>query len=99
MKALNSKTANLFKDETTRGIFKAIAEPRTVQIRDLRLKFSDAGALGQSIKDLADANLIKVSEAPIEDFKTLYVTADGLNWARALTRHSAGIDFGDIYGF
>ena len=93
---LNPNTANLLKDETTRGVFKAVAGPRTVQFRDLKLQFSDASALGQSIKKLAEANLIKVSEAPIEDFKTLYVTADGLNWAQALTRRAAGVDLSDI---
>ena len=93
---LTPETANLLKDETTRGVFQAVAKPRTIQIRDLRVKFK-SDVLERSIKKLTDAKLIKVSEAPIEDFKTLYVTTNGLNLAQALTRRGVGAVLSDIF--
>ena len=39
-----------------------------------------------AVKVLLDADLIKERSAPIEDFNSYYVTADGLNTARMLSR-------------
>lgn len=80
---LNMKTTNLFQDDATRGVFEAVANPRTILIRDLKSNFPHID-LKRSITLLKDANLIKEQPAVIDDFSTLYVTASGLNVAQAM---------------
>jgi|SRR5580698_6736515 hypothetical protein len=76
-------SANLAKDALLRTVFEAVAKGRSIQIRDLRAKFSSE-ALEHSIPALKSADLIRESPAPIEDFSTLYVTANGLTAELAL---------------
>jgi hypothetical protein len=82
---LNMETKNLFKDDTTRGVFEAVAKPRTILVRDLKINFPNLD-LKRSITLLKDADLIKEQPAVIDDFSTLYVTANGLNLAQAMKR-------------
>jgi hypothetical protein len=84
---LAMKPMNLLEDDTTRGVFEAVARPRTILIRDLKSSFPDID-LNHSITLLKNANLIKEQPAVINDFSTLYVTASGLNVAQAMRQPS-----------
>ena len=81
--SLNIKTSNLLNDVTTRGVFEAVAKPRTISFRDLKSNFP-AEDLEQSIVLLKQADLIGERPAVINDFSTLYVTASGLDAVQAL---------------
>jgi len=83
MAALNLRTSQVLSDSNTRGIFEAVAKPRTISVGELRRSFP-AVNLEQSIRTLKDADLIAENPAIIGDFTTLYVTANGLNVAQAL---------------
>jgi hypothetical protein len=85
--ALTSLTGSteLLRDDTTRGVFEAVAEPRTILVRDLRNSFPHA-QLESSIAALKQAKLIKESPAVLDGFSTLYLTAGGLGVAQALKR-------------
>jgi hypothetical protein len=80
---LDMKTKDIFKDDTTRGIFEAVAKPRTILVRDLKSNFPHVD-LKRSITLLKDADLIREQPAVIDDFSTLYVTANGLNVVQAM---------------
>ena len=80
---INYEFTDILVDDTTRGIFEAVLQPRTILIRDLKSKFPGTNVT-QSITLLKNAKLIKEQAAPIYDFSTLYVTADGLNMAESL---------------
>lgn len=87
--ALNVELTNLFEDGTTRGVFEAVAKPRTILVRDLKTRFPNNSQLDQTISRLIKAELIKVKPSIIQDFNTLYVTADGLSADRALKQRSS----------
>lgn len=83
----------LLSNAALASVFKTIAEKRTVQFKDIRdLLPKTLGAvpteseLKQAVATLKEADLIKERPAPIDDFATYYVTADGLNVQRALER-------------
>jgi hypothetical protein len=82
--ALNVELTNMFEDGTTRGIFEAVAHPRTILVRDLKSRFPDEALLNRTISLLKSADLIKEKPSAIDDFNTLYVTADGLSAVKAL---------------
>ena len=86
--ALNVELSNLFRDGTTRGVFEAVAQPRTILVRDLKSRFPNNVQLDQTIRRLIKAELIKVKPSIIQDFNTLYVTADGLSAVTALKQQS-----------
>jgi len=92
---LTIKTADLLKDPTTRGVFEAVANPRTIRIRDLRINFPQVD-LDRSIALLKNADLIKVEPAVIDDFNTIYVTATGLNVAQAMKRPSIKAELAEL---
>ena len=79
---------NVLKDNNTREVFQAVVKPRTVTVRELKSSFPGLN-LEETIVNLKNAGLIKEQPAVINDFSTLYVTANGLSTARAL----AGLDF------
>lgn len=83
---ISSKAVNVLRDLKTQGVFKAVAEPRTISFRDLKNSLPDEENLQQSISDLLQADLIGEKTSVIPDFSTLYVTADGLNAVRALKK-------------
>jgi hypothetical protein len=86
--ALNVELSNLLEDGETRGIFEAVAQPRTILVRDLKTRFPNKVLLNQTISRLKNAALIKEMPSVIEDFNTLYVTADGLSAVKALQQRS-----------
>jgi hypothetical protein len=92
---MNMKTTNLFRDVTTRGVFEAVAKPRTILVRDLRNNFSRED-LEHSITALKEADLIKEKPAVIDDFSTLYLTANGLNVAQALKQPSLKAELAEL---
>lgn len=76
-------SSNLVKDAILRTVFEAVAKRRSIQVKDLKEQFSSE-QLQHSIPALKGADLIRESIAPIEDFSTLYVTANGLTAESAL---------------
>jgi len=56
-------------------------------VRDLKSRFSD-DVLNKTINRLKGLDLIKEKPSVIDDFNTLYVTADGLSAVRALQQRS-----------
>jgi hypothetical protein len=97
--ALEPSVIALLSNGVFNRVFKVIAEQRTVQLKDIRdllLKNQKApmedqrqtteDQLREAVDFLKDADLIKERSAPIDDFATYYVTADGLNVERALRR-------------
>jgi hypothetical protein len=76
-------SSNLVKDAILRTVFEAVAKSRSIQVKDLKEKFSTE-QLEHSIPALKGADLIRESTAPIQDFSTLYVTANGLTAESAL---------------
>jgi hypothetical protein len=86
--ALNVELSNLFEDGTTRGVFEAVAKPRTILVRDLKTRFPNNDQLNQTISLLKNAALIKEMPSVINDFNTLYVTADGLSAVKALKQRT-----------
>jgi hypothetical protein len=85
--ALNVELTNLFDDDATRGVFEAVALPRTIMVRDLKTRFSD-DVLNKTISRLKGLDLIKEKPSVIDDFNTLYVTANGLSAVKALKQRS-----------
>lgn len=83
MTALSFKASKILSDSNTRGVFEAVAEPRTISVRELRKSFPKVN-LEQSIESLKALDLIAEKPAIIGDFSTLYVTANGLNVAQVL---------------
>lgn len=87
---------NLLDDAGTRKVFKAVAAPRTIQLRDLETSLSGTDMvkfdLERSIDVLKDADLIKVRPAAIRDFSTIYLTENGLGVAQALKHLGSGFD-------
>jgi hypothetical protein len=83
MAAINMDWAGIFSDVTTRGVFEAVAKPRTILFRDLKVDFPPED-VQRSLDRLKKANLIKEQTSAIQDFSTLYVTADGLSAAYAM---------------
>lgn len=86
MALLDFATSNLLQDLKTRGVFEAVVKPRTISFRDLKSSFASDEELEESIAVLKEADLIGEKSALIPDFNTLYVTANGLNAARALDK-------------
>ncbi len=66
-------------------VFEEIVKRRRVRFKDLtksaRLRL-DRGTLTKSLHDLEHVHVIKVKGSPVDDFKTYYVTAKGLEMER-----------------
>lgn len=88
---MKDKAKLLFEDAATRNVFEAVAKPRTILIRDLKNTFSGEN-LEHSINVLKEADLIKEKPAVINDFSTLYLTADGMDAVQALKRYNLKTD-------
>jgi hypothetical protein len=99
--ALESSLLMLLSDKVIQLVFKEILQNRSVLFKEIfeslakkpeletaMTKFS----LEDAVKSLKDADLIKERSAPIEDFNTYYVTANGLSAERQL--RLAGSDTG-----
>lgn len=79
---------SMMSNPWTREVFRTVAKNRYVRFRDLcdRKIVPDPKALNSVLQDLTNAALIRTEEAPVADFNTYYVTAEGLSAERALTR-------------
>jgi hypothetical protein len=86
MALISVETSNVLRDPKARGVFEAVAKPRTISLRDLKSSFSSDEDLQESIAVLKEADLIGEKPAVIQDFSTLYVTANGLNAVLALNK-------------
>jgi hypothetical protein len=92
MVALNSITLLLASDAIVRTVFKEILKNRSAVFRDLlgsvrRLSSNEEDSRLQvenAVTQLKAADLIEERRAPIEDFNSYYVTADGLTAERQL---------------
>jgi hypothetical protein len=83
----------LLSNDVTKFVFREVAKNRSVLFKQLRESLDktpelqanpDKFQLEAAVKMLKDADLIKERTAPIEDFKTYYVTANGLTAERQL---------------
>jgi hypothetical protein len=96
MAAINFITSNALRNSATRGVFEAVARPRTISLRDLKSNFPADEDLQGSITLLKQADLIGERPAVIQDFSTYYVTANGLNAAQALRQSSVRTELTDV---
>ena len=82
----------LFSNDVTKFVFKEVLKNRSAMFKEIRESLSkkpefsalDNSTLEETVRKLKDADLIKERTAPIEDFNTYYVTADGLTAERQL---------------
>jgi hypothetical protein len=49
MALISVETSNVLRDPKTRGVFEAVAKPRTISLRDLKSSFSSDEDLQESI--------------------------------------------------
>lgn len=77
--AIDFKTlATLSNDPKTKKVLHAVVQGRSVRLNQLvSAEVSHKDAL-VSINILKDAKLVKETQAPIDDLKTYFVTANGL---------------------
>jgi DNA-binding MarR family transcriptional regulator len=77
----------LFSTPETRKVFETVVKQITIRFKDLvdSLEIDEATVV-ESLDRLEKAKLIDESPAPLRDFKTLYITADGLSANRELRR-------------
>jgi hypothetical protein len=79
----------IMSNPSIREVFKAVARHKYVRRRDLRDQVqsaTDPQELNLVLNELTNASLIRAEKAPLADFDTYYVTAEGLSAERALNR-------------
>jgi hypothetical protein len=81
---------NILSDNVTRSIFHLIADERQVTYRDLvntldeqHIRTEDAS---ERLERLRNAQLIEKEGAPLPDYETFYITANGLSVDRQLSK-------------
>lgn len=89
--------AALLSNKVVLQVFKNILEKRSVLFKEIlasqgQKTGEERERLEDAVKVLKKAELIKERSAPIEDFNTYYITADGLSVARELRRAEPSID-------
>jgi hypothetical protein len=97
MALINFRTSNLLSNLTTRGVFEAVAKPRTISFRDLKRNFPADEDLNEAITLLKQADLIGEKPAVINDFNTFYVTANGLNAVQALRQSNVQTELSENF--
>lgn len=87
---------DVLKDTTARKAFRIVLEGKSVPfqaiMRGLRLRLdskTDRDAVKEAVEHLVETKLVAASVAPIEDFTSYYVTAQGLDMERYLRQPSA----------
>jgi predicted DNA-binding ArsR family transcriptional regulator len=89
----SSVFAALLQDTDARKVLAAIAREKKLYFRDLAKVFQLEHIEGQdankALELLKTAGLIEEETAPISDFHTYYVTAEGLSTERQLRRLKA----------
>ncbi len=90
-----SAVVTLLSNDVVKLVFKVVLKNRSVMLKEIRESLNrtpelqaslDEVKLEDAVKKLKDADLIKERTAPIEDFNTYYVTANGLTAERQLRR-------------
>ena len=81
----------ILNDDTTRQVFSEIVKNRSIMLKDLRESVATTSTnstvnLQESLNQLKGAHLIEETDAPVEDFKRVFVTKDGLYAERQLRR-------------
>jgi hypothetical protein len=85
----------LLADRSTRTIFETVARERKISHKDLVQTLTriagvvSTNEISTRLDQLEEAKLIGEQGAPIEDFKTYYITADGLSAERELRRQQS----------
>lgn len=82
-----SAVVMLISNGLLKEVFKTVAKNRSVLFKELYQALGkDLGKtkVEEAVRQLKDADLIKERVAPIEDFNTYYVTADGLTVEKQL---------------
>jgi hypothetical protein len=85
--AVTSVYSVLFSLPIARRALEIIAQQQIIQVRDLKEKMeSEANAddTRMALRTLKDLRLIDEKQTSIEDFNTLYVTAEGLETVRKI---------------
>jgi len=85
----------VLSDPVAMRAFKVVLEGNQVSHRTLVERLKPAAAppdLKVSLSKIVGSGLVKATEAPIEDFKTYYVTAEGLSKGRAWRQNLAALD-------
>jgi len=89
----SSVFAALLQDTVARKVLEAIAREKKLQFRDLskvfQLEHIEGKDASKALELLKTAGLIGEETAPIADFHTYYVTAEGLSTERQLRRLKA----------
>jgi predicted MarR family transcription regulator len=82
----------LASSDVLKDVFSIVAKNRSVLFKELcqYVKVRDQNEVEDAVKKLEKADLIKERSAPIKDFYTYYVTADGLTAEKQL--RLAGIE-------
>ena len=77
----------IFSTPETRKVFETVVKEINIRFKDLVDSLEiDEEKVVESLDRLEEAKLIEESPAPVRDFKTLYITADGLSANRELRR-------------
>jgi predicted transcriptional regulator len=105
LEVLQSFTArDTARDKVTLEVLGKVADMRSASFKEILESIDPQSIYPESdktkesrehvenaVKTLKQAGLIKERSAPIEDFNSYYVTADGLNAASELRRHPDGL--------
>jgi len=87
---------SLFSDRFTRNLFETIVKERRINYRDLRQSIDlDEEDTSERLERLKEAKLIEAKSAPVKDFETYYVTANGLSVERELRRQDVNLSTPD----
>jgi len=87
MAAMNPDIITLFSTPETRNVFDAVVKKLTIRFKDLVDSLDlEEEKVSESLVKLEEAKLIEEFAAPVNDFKTLYITANGLTANRELRR-------------
>jgi hypothetical protein len=90
---------SLFSDSMTRNLFETIVKERKINYRDLIETVNFEGQdPAERLEKLEQAHLIATSTAPLKDFETYYVTANGLSVERELRRQTSDVVGSTING-
>jgi DNA-binding transcriptional ArsR family regulator len=88
--ALDTATMAVLSAPLIRTIFELVAKERTINFKDLAAQLQEKQIpkeeVSKSLETLKEVSLIKEHPASLEDFNTLYITADGLSAERQLRR-------------
>lgn len=79
----------ILTDRTAREVFKAVVRQRSINFTNLKKVLGqgvDVNVIVGPLTKLKEVGLIAEESAPLKDWATYYVTADGLEAERKLSR-------------